>query len=179
MYVTMNQPCSSTLEPKRVNFLQDNIPILKFMQKFQSHTYKCIKHSHRSKWKAFKFKYSCKVFKLTTILSVVEFANNYTFYFQREIQSEYYHLNQVSIFIHVFQRHAQVNFDGSNITPESCDVTNEYHFYISDDYEHDTLFIQHFFILIYESFRKNKISFTKHWIELYGCARKFKFAHSF
>ena len=39
---------------------------------------------------------------------VVDFAENYTFEAQKEIQSEYYHFDQVSIFIHVLYRHAHV-----------------------------------------------------------------------
>ena len=59
---------------------EDDIPISEFMDKFQSHIYKYIKHSHRSRWQALEFKHSCEVFEPCTILSVVEFAEDYTFY---------------------------------------------------------------------------------------------------
>ena len=55
-----------------------------------------------------------------------------------------------------------MNVDGRDNTHESCDVIKEYHFHVNDDCEHDTLSIQHYFGLIYESFRKNDISFTNH-----------------
>ena len=95
--------------------LEDDIPILDFMDKFQSHIYKYIKHSHRYSWKALEFKHSREVFEPRTILSVVEFVENYTFSPQREIQSDYYHSNQVSILKHVLYRHAQVSIDGIGI----------------------------------------------------------------
>ena len=69
---------------------------------------------------------------------MVDFAENYTFAPQREIQSEYYHSDKVSIFIHVSYRHAQESIDGRDRTPQSWDVIKEYHFYVSDDREHDT-----------------------------------------
>ena len=50
-----------------------------------------------------------------------------------------------------------MSIDGRDNTPQSCDVIKEYHFYVSDDREHDTLFVQHFFGLIYDSFKKNGV----------------------
>ena len=41
-----------------------------------------------------------------TILSIVDFAENYTFVAQNEIQSEYYHYDQVFMLFHVLYRHA-------------------------------------------------------------------------
>ena len=72
---------------------------------------------------------------------MVEFTENYTFAPEREIQSEYYHSNQVSIFVHVLYRHAHASIDGRDRTPQSCDVIKEYHFYVSDDHENETLFV--------------------------------------
>ena len=88
---------------------------------------------------------------------MVDFAENYTFSPQREIQSEYYHSNQVSIFKHVLYRHAQVSIDGRDNTHQSRDVIKEYIFYVSDDHEHDALFIQQLFGLIYDSFKNNGV----------------------
>ena len=102
---------------------------------------------------------------------MVEFVENYTFSPQREIQSEYYHSNQVSIFRHVLYRHAQVSIDGRDSTPQSCDVIKEYHFYVSDDHEHDTLFVQQCFGLIYDSIKNNGVSFKEHCICSDGCGR--------
>ena len=68
----------------------------------------------------------------------------------------------MSIFIHVLYRHAQESIDGRDNTPQSHNVTKEYHFYVGDDHEHDTLFVQHYFGLIYDSFKKNGVSFTEH-----------------
>ena len=77
------------------------------MNKFEKEIYKYIKHSHRECWKDIQFKQSHVVFPVGTIFSVVDFVENYIFEAQKEIQSEYYHSDQVSIFVHVLYRHAQ------------------------------------------------------------------------
>lgn len=137
----------------------------------QNQIYKYIKHLHMSRWKAFEFKHSREVFQPCTILSVVEFVDNFKFYPQIEIESYYYHSDQVSILVHVLYIHAQLNIDGRDSTDESRDVIKEYHFYINDDRENETLFLQHYFDLIYESSKRNGTSFRKHYIWSYGCAR--------
>ena len=86
-YVSMNPSSSSHVPSKRNDLLEDDIPILDFMDKFQSQIYKYIKHSHRSRWKALEFKHFREVFESGTILLVVDFAENYTFVPRREIQS--------------------------------------------------------------------------------------------
>ena len=67
----------------------------------------------------------------------------------------------MSIFVHVLYRHAQVSIDGRDST-QSRNVIKEYNFYVSDDCEHETLFVQHCFGLIYDSFKNKGVSFTEH-----------------
>ena len=43
---------------------------------------------------------------------MVDFLEKYTFATQKEIQSEYYHSDQVLIFVHVLYRHSQQDVDG-------------------------------------------------------------------
>ena len=52
-------------------------------------------------------KKSREVFPPGTILSVIDFAENYTFVPQKEIQSEYYHSDQVSMLVHIIYIHAE------------------------------------------------------------------------
>ena len=47
-----------------------------------------------------------------------------------------------------------MSIDGRDSTPQSRDVIKEYHFYVSDDREHEMLFVQHFFGMIYDSFKR-------------------------
>jgi hypothetical protein len=59
--------------------------------------------------------------------------------------------------MHVFYKHSQVNVDGWDSTPKSYVVLMDYHFYINDDHEYNMLFVPHYFVLNYESFKNNKI----------------------
>ena len=83
------------------------------------------------------------------------------------------------MFVHVLYRHAQASTTGRDRTPQSRNVIKEYHFYVSDDHEHDMLFFQHYFGFIYDSLKNNGVSFTEHWIWSHGCAGQFKSACSF
>ena len=80
-----------------------------------------------------------------TFLLVIDFAENYTFVPQKEIQSEYYHSDQVFMLVHILYRHPEQNVNHIESTSENQHIIKEYHFYISDDRTHDTYFVQHCF----------------------------------
>jgi hypothetical protein len=73
------------------------------------------------------------------ILSHIDFAKNYTFQIQNEIQSMHWHSFQVTILVHITYKVNPTN--GSN--DEAQRLIKDNHFYIYDDKEHDTLFVQH------------------------------------
>ena len=109
-----------------------------------------IKHSHTTQWHNLQFKQSRDVFPKETILSIVDFAENYTFTLQKEIQSEYYHSYKVSILVHIMYIHAELDVDGFDSNENNRGVIKEYHFYINDDRTHDTCFVQHCFGMLYK-----------------------------
>ena len=111
------------------------------MKKFEEEIYKYTKHSHRARWQDLQFKQSREMFPPGTILSVVDFAENYTFAAQREIQSEYCHSNQVFIFIHILHIYAQQSVDNTKNTNDNSNFIKEYNFYIRDDHRDDTHYI--------------------------------------
>ena len=94
-----------------------------------------------------------KFFPPETIFSMVDFTENYTFAAQNEIQSEYYHFDQVSIFFHVLYRNAQHSVDDIESMNDNRHVIKEYHFYISDDRMHDMHYVKHCFDIIYGSLK--------------------------
>ena len=175
-YVSYNSGGASS---KRIDLQEDKIVVTEFLKKFEKEIYKYIKHSHRARWQDIQFKQSRNVFPVGTIFSVVDFAENYTFQAQKEIQSEYYHSDQVSIFVHVLYRHAQHNVDDIESTNDNRHVIKEYHFYISDDRMHDTHYVQHCFDIIYDSLKTRGILINEHWIWSDGCAGQFKSSRSF
>ena len=88
-------------------------------------------------WQDEQFKICWDTFPLRTILSVVDFAENYTLQPQNEIQSQYYHSEQESIMEHITYRH------GPDSKEEKHVILKECHFYISDDRTHDIHYVQH------------------------------------
>ena len=56
------------MEPRRINYIEDDIHFLEFMGKFQNQIFKYIKLSNMSRWKDYEYKHSCEVFESGTIL---------------------------------------------------------------------------------------------------------------
>jgi hypothetical protein len=152
--------------------------LIEFLKKFEEKIYKYTKHSHRAQWKNLQFKQSHELFPPGAILSVVDFVENYTFTAQKEIQSEYYHSDQVTIFFHVLYIHAQRSLPNIESTNDNRHVIKEYHFYISDDRTHDIHYVQHCFDKFYDSLKEHKTIFDRHWIWSDGCAGQFKSTRS-
>ena len=86
-------------------------------------------------WQDEQFRICRDTLPLRTILSVVDFAENYTLQPQNEIQSQYYHTKQVSIMVHITYRH------GPDSTKEKRVIVKESHFYISDDRTHEIYYV--------------------------------------
>lgn len=77
-------------ESTRLDYVEEEIPIGTFMENFRKLIKPYICHGFFAKWQAEQFKRLRDTFPLGTILSVVDFAENYSFVHQKEIQSEYY-----------------------------------------------------------------------------------------
>ena len=108
-------------------FFQYLLPVL--------HTF--IAHNFVAKWQDVNCKKSMVDMPRDVILSHVDFAENYTFQIQNEIQSRHWVNSEISIFVHVTYRYDST-VDG---------VVRESHFYIFDDRSHNTFFVQHCFLL--------------------------------
>ena len=105
-YVDYTHVRDSTTTSRNINLVESDISLTDFINLFRNQIYKYIKHSHSARWHELQFKKSRDVFGKGTILSIVNFAENFTFTPQKEIHSKYYHSNQVSIPIHIMYRHA-------------------------------------------------------------------------
>lgn len=97
-------------------------------------------------------------------MSVLDFVENYLFKEQNEIQSMHWHTDQVTLFVHITYRRKA----------EDDTVIKEVHFYVSDDKAHDTVFVQHCFLMHSQWLQKQGLEFKKHWVWSDGCAAPFK-----
>jgi hypothetical protein len=140
------------------------VKVCDFISEFRGKIQQYIKHVDMARWQDQQFKICRDTFPLGTILSVVDFAENYTLQPQNEIQSQYYHSEQVSIMVHITYRH------GPDSTEEKRVIVKESHFYISDDRTHDIHYVQHCFKLFYDHVIAMDIPFYRHLIWSDGCA---------
>jgi hypothetical protein len=101
---------------------------------------------------------------------VVDFAENYTFETQNEVQSMHWHNYQINVLMHKIYHH------NPHLDPydEESQVLTKYHFYIFDDRKHDLEFVQHCFKLHWEHTMANGYSPKWHWVWSDGCASQFK-----
>ena len=97
----------SGCEGSRCELVAKEISVASFISDFKTNLfYKYARHSHRSQWLDQQFRVCKETFPIGTIISVVDFAENYTLQPQNETQSQYYNSIQIAIFIHITYRHA-------------------------------------------------------------------------
>lgn len=129
-------------------------------------------HNYIAKWQAERFKESIDTFPPDSILSAVDFAENYTFQPYDELQSMHWLQHQITILVHICYRwNPAFLVDPSSDAPK---LLTEYHYYISDAPEHDTLFVQHCFALHWKHITGRGIRPNEHIVWSDGCAAQFK-----
>ena len=94
-------------------------------------------HQFVAHWQDSHFKNSLQDLKQGEILSLIDFAENYSYKGQSEIQSQHWFSFQCTILVHITY---QVNESHNPSDPKSKRLRTEYHYYISDDRVHDSLF---------------------------------------
>ena len=160
-FATENIGVDEEGRPKtRVGEVHMETSLPEFFQYLQPVLHAFITHNFVAKWQDVNCRKSMVDMPRDVILSHVDFAENYTFQIQNEIQSMHWQNTQISIFVHVTYRYDSVV--GS--------VVRESHFYISDDRSHDTLFVQHCFILHWRWLAAHNITVQRHWVWSDGCA---------
>lgn len=130
-------------------------------------------HNFVQRWQDSKFKECLITFPKDVVLSVIDFAENYSFQTQNEIQEMHWFSIQITILVHIMYRH---NPEYDPMDPKSKGpILKEYHYYISDDRIHDTLFVQHCFELHWIHLTSTLGVYpAEHWVWSDGCSSQFK-----
>ena len=123
-------------EKKRKDLIVQRMKSATFISLFSSHLISFIKHNFVFRWQAQQFKDCLLKFPSNVVVSVIDFAENYSFKIHNEIQSMHWWSTQVTILVHI-----------TYVRNAAGGVQKTLHFYISDDRKHDTLFVQHCFML--------------------------------
>lgn len=135
-----------------------------FTSFLETHLTTYIKHNFIAKWQSQQFKDCIQRFPKDVVVSVIDFAENFSFKEQNEIQSMHWYSSQVTILVHI-----------NYVRDEADKVLKNIHFYISDDKEHDTLFVQHCLQVHSVWLQEQGFNFLKrHWVWSDGCAAQFK-----
>jgi hypothetical protein len=161
-------------EGSRCELVAKEYNVADFISDFKTNLfYKYAKHSHRSQWLDQQFRMCKDTFPIGTIISVVDFVENYTLQPQNETQAQYYNSIQVAIFVHITYRHSP------DSTKDERKIIREYHFYMSDDRSHSHEFVQHCFQNYFDFLQENDIAMDRHLIWSDNCTGQFKNARMF
>lgn len=105
-----------------------------------------VKYNFIAKWQDEQCSQMMKNLPTNVIISHIIFAKNYSFMIHDEIESMFWHSTQVTILVYIILQ--SVFLDDAN--KGNGEIVKETFFYILDDKEHDTLFVQHYLMLYWE-----------------------------
>lgn len=136
---------------RKLQLVYKNTTSDEFLAYFRPKVQFFVQHSFVAKWEDRQFRDCLNNFPDDAIVSVVDFAENYSFQVQNEVQSMHWHSYQVSILVHIsFRRNPR-----PDPNDESSKTLVNYHFYISDDRKHDSYFVQHCLMLHWDSLEES------------------------
>lgn len=180
---------SAPKKVKRLRMVHKHTSLPDFKQQVLSKMESFLVHNFRSRWQSEQFKLCLKSFPRGTIVSSIDFSENYTFKCQNEIQTQHWDNRQITLLIHVTYRHREDSSSLEAAVGRSVqmaqdntgerDIIADYHFYISDDNAHDTLFVQHCMDLHAGWMKDEGISFQQHLVWSDGAASQFKSCRPF
>lgn len=132
-----------------------------------------ITHNFVSNWQETQFKKFISKLPKDTIMSCIDFSQNYAMKVQNEIQSMHWHSVQITILVHITYHHNPDFVEGDLVEPE---ILKETHYYISDAPEHDSAYVQHAFSLNWKYLTDRSCFPHRHVVWSDGCSAQFKSA---
>ena len=123
-----------------------------------------ITHNFKARWQDEQCQLMMKNIPEGVLISHIDFAENYTFAIQNEVQSLYYFSTSVTILVHI------------TMWKEAKTSMKQTHFYVSDDKSHDSAYVQHCLLLHWDWLEDSGFMFNEHWVYSDGCSGQFKCA---
>lgn len=139
-------------------------PVHEFLSYIEKTVTTFITHNFRARWQDEQCQLMMKNVPEGVIISHIDFAENYSFAIQNEVQSMYYFSSSVTILVHITMWR-----EGENIFKQT-------HFYISGDKDHDSAFVQHCLLLHWDWLQDLGFTPKSHWVYSDGCSAQFKCA---
>lgn len=159
---------------KRIKEISRTTSFSEFLDFFRPTVQRFIWHNFEARWQVDQAKLLRQCLQRGTILTHIDFAENYTFQVQNEIQSLYFNSTQMTILVQVTY-YTTAALDDANDTVQ---LVRETHYYLSDDRTHDTLFAQHCLMSHWRWFTSTKFTPHTHHVFSDGCAGQFKGARA-
>ena len=131
-------------------------------------------HNYIASWQDYQFREMFGSVPPSTLISCVDFSENYTLKVQNEIQSMHWHNDQITILVHITYK---LNPDWHAENDEPL-LLKEFHYYVSDDKTHDSLFVQHCFMLNWDHVKSQGFMPENHIVWSDGCSGQFKSARA-
>lgn len=155
---------------KRIKEVVMTTTFSEFLDFFTPSVQHFIRHNFIAKWQTQQAKLLQGCLQRGSLLTHIDFAENYTFEVQNEIQSMYYHSDQVTILVQVTYSAAV----GLDVEEGGMQLIRETHYYISDDRMHDSDFAQHCLMLHWRWMQSREFNPSMHYVFSDGCAAQFK-----
>ena len=139
-----------------------------------------IMHSFVHKWQAEQHKKNLETFGPGEAVFIMDFSENASFKFKREVQQQFFSNHDCVLFVLVSYRHSVDGVDQTGgSTMEQRRIVKEQHFVLSDDREKGVAWVKSALDKILEKYNERGINFKKlnFWSD--GCAGQFKSCHAF
>jgi hypothetical protein len=131
-----------------------------------------VMHQFVARWQDSQYKTCAANLRPGEVMSLIDFAENYSFKGQNEIQSQHWINVQLTILVHIMYT---VNPAYNPEDPKSKRLLTTYFYYISDDRVHDTLFVQTCLMLHWKHLMLEASTIpSRHVVWSDGCAAQFK-----
>jgi hypothetical protein len=131
-------------------------------------------HNYIATWQDLQFKELFSSVPRDTVISCVDFSENYSMKIQNETQSMHWRSQQVSLLVHITYR---LNPSWSEENNEPL-LLKEIHYYVSNDKVHDSLYVQHCFLMHWNFMKGQDFTPKNHIVWSDGCSGQFKSARA-
>jgi hypothetical protein len=149
---------------KRLKEAFKETPVHVFLSYMEKTVTTFITHNFKARWQDEQCQLMMKNVPEGVIVSHINYAENYSFAIQNEVQSLYYFSMSVTILVHI------------TMWKEGAETMKQTQFYISDDKEHDSAFVQHCLLLHWDWVLDAGLMAEEHWVYSDGCSAQFKCA---
>lgn len=149
---------------KRLREAFKETPVHEFLSYMEKTVTTFVTHNFKARWQDEQCQLMLKNIPEGVLVSHIDYAENYTFAIQNEVQSMYYFSTSVTILVHI------------TMWREGDQIMKQTHYYISDDKSHDSAFVQHCLLLHWDWVQDANLDIQEHWVYSDGCSSQFKCA---